>query len=599
MDHTPRNYFRWLFDVGLRPAQSLRAPLDLSPRARGDLLLGLPRPAIPDQGPDRPAAESYPPQHFSPLSRHESGGASRFWYAPTLFWLSSGSHCGDGHRLDRPRSPPSPPSSTLAAPQLLPLLRLLPLVRRRRQDFSGYQSDGMLLEAGFLALFFAPAGLLPGWGADSPPPRASLFLLAVGVVPHLLRIRHGQAAQRRSRNGATSPRWTSTTRTARCPPGSAGTSSICPHWFHVATAGGTLCMELGHRLDALPPAPLAPHLLLHRHAMGDRRHPHRQLHLPQLPRARPRLSAARRPQPPLALFPRRFRRTARVRRRTRSRRQSADRSSPSTRAQTPPTPNSNRRRSPSCAHAAHSRRHAPRRRRRPAHLGRLRHHRGNARACLWPDLPSAHAPIVALEPFRIANQYGLFAVMTRGRYEIEFQGSNDGQNWTAYPFRYKPQALNEAPAHLRALPAALRLEPVVRLARRLAAEPTSFPSPKSACSTTTPMSLSLPRQSLPATLRRATCVPSSGNTGSLRWTKNAAPATGGVASSSASTRPSSPAIPAANSPPSSGPTNSRPTTKAAGIKTNTAKRAAFHSHLARRSLALLAPVSRFSLNASR
>jgi hypothetical protein len=35
--------------------------------------------------------------------------------------------------------------------------------------------------------------------------------------------------------------------------------------------------------------------------------------------------------------------------------------------------------------------------------------------------------------------------MTRGRYEIEFQGSNDGQDWIAYPFRYKPQALNEAP----------------------------------------------------------------------------------------------------------------------------------------------------------
>ena len=54
-------------------------------------------------------------------------------------------------------------------------------------------------------------------------------------------------------------------------------------------------------------------------------------------------------------------------------------------------------------------------------------------------------PIMALEPFRIANQYGLFAVMTRGRYEIEFQGSNDGENWTAYEFRNKPQALNEAP----------------------------------------------------------------------------------------------------------------------------------------------------------
>jgi hypothetical protein len=35
--------------------------------------------------------------------------------------------------------------------------------------------------------------------------------------------------------------------------------------------------------------------------------------------------------------------------------------------------------------------------------------------------------------------------MTRGRYEIEFQGSNDGQAWTPYPFRFKPQALDKAP----------------------------------------------------------------------------------------------------------------------------------------------------------
>ena len=51
-------------------------------------------------------------------------------------------------------------------------------------------------------------------------------------------------------------------------------------------------------------------------------------------------------------------------------------------------------------------------------------------------------PVIALEPFRFANGYGLFAVMTRGRYEIEFQGSNDGVNWVAYPFRYKPQDVN-------------------------------------------------------------------------------------------------------------------------------------------------------------
>jgi hypothetical protein len=36
-------------------------------------------------------------------------------------------------------------------------------------------------------------------------------------------------------------------------------------------------------------------------------------------------------------------------------------------------------------------------------------------------------------------------VMTRGRYEIEFQGSDDGKAWTTYEFRNKPQATNEAP----------------------------------------------------------------------------------------------------------------------------------------------------------
>ena len=36
-------------------------------------------------------------------------------------------------------------------------------------EFSGYQSDGMLLEAGLISLFLAPPGLWPGWGATSPP----------------------------------------------------------------------------------------------------------------------------------------------------------------------------------------------------------------------------------------------------------------------------------------------------------------------------------------------------------------------------------------------------------------------------------------------
>jgi hypothetical protein len=62
-----------------------------------------------------------------------------------------------------------------------------------------------------------------------------------------------------------------------------------------------------------------------------------------------------------------------------------------------------------------------------------------------PGLPLPATPVTALEPFRIANSYGLFGRMTWARYEIELQGSNDGANWVAYPFRYKPQNLNEAP----------------------------------------------------------------------------------------------------------------------------------------------------------
>lgn len=61
------------------------------------------------------------------------------------------------------------------------------------------------------------------------------------------------------------------------------------------------------------------------------------------------------------------------------------------------------------------------------------------------DLPLPMQPAAALEPFRIAEHYGLFAVMTRARYEIEFQGSADGNEWVAYPFRYKPQRVDQAP----------------------------------------------------------------------------------------------------------------------------------------------------------
>ena len=64
---------------------------------------------------------------------------------------------------------------------------------------------------------------------------------------------------------------------------------------------------------------------------------------------------------------------------------------------------------------------------------------------LAPAVPIPMAPVRWLDPFRIANRYGLFAVMTHERYEIEFQGSTDGKNWTPYAFRYKPQDIRSAP----------------------------------------------------------------------------------------------------------------------------------------------------------
>jgi len=62
------------------------------------------------------------------------------------------------------------------------------------------------------------------------------------------------------------------------------------------------------------------------------------------------------------------------------------------------------------------------------------------------DLPPGGAQILhAVSPLRIVNSYGLFAVMTTARPEIIVEGSNDGENWQAYEFRYKPGGLNRAP----------------------------------------------------------------------------------------------------------------------------------------------------------
>src|ERR1700730_2991045 len=106
----------------------------------------------------------------------EQVGHARYWYVPSVLWFSSGSHmltrlCWVGMA-----------AAVLLVLNLWPrgmlvvcFVCFLSFVSAAR-DFSGYQSDGMLLEAGFLSLFLAPGGLRPRLGEMRPPVRASLFL---------------------------------------------------------------------------------------------------------------------------------------------------------------------------------------------------------------------------------------------------------------------------------------------------------------------------------------------------------------------------------------------------------------------------------------
>jgi hypothetical protein len=59
------------------------------------------------------------------------------------------------------------------------------------------------------------------------------------------------------------------------------------------------------------------------------------------------------------------------------------------------------------------------------------------------------APLLALHrglaPLRSWNGYGLFAVMTTERLEIVVEGSDDGETWRPYVFRWKPQDPARAP----------------------------------------------------------------------------------------------------------------------------------------------------------
>src|SRR5262249_4300658 len=176
--------------------------------------------------------------------QHSLGPWQRVWYAPTLLWWSSS----------------SPMLSALCwagiLGSVLLVLNLWPRVAlgicfvcflsfiAAAQEFSSYQSDGMLLEAGFISLFLAPPGLRPGLGWKHPPSRASLFLLrwewfriyfesgAVKLLSGEPQWRNFTAMDEYYQNGPL-PTWIG------------WFVQHLPHAFHAFATGATLVMEIG------------------------------------------------------------------------------------------------------------------------------------------------------------------------------------------------------------------------------------------------------------------------------------------------------------------------------------------------------------------
>ncbi len=373
-------------------------------------------------------------------------GIERYWYAPSLYWISASSTALMAITWMGLLA------SVAAFCNLWPRLSFfvcfvcfLSFVAAS-QVFSGYQSDGMLLEAGFLALFFTPRGLLPGWAADQPPVRASWLLLQwewfrIYFESGMVKLASGD------------PEWRNFTamdeyyQNGPLPTWIGWYAEHLPHWFHEASAVGTLVLELGLVLMMFFPRRvrlicffivtpweigviltanytflnylvLALGFLLLDDKFLLRFVPARLR--PQEPEPEPERRREAAGDQPISIFG--------VSTETRD-------------------------------EAAHAREDRASAQNRIGFYWRVTRISVAAFLLTWVaydtmaemieiplrDVHLPAQPIVALDPFRIANQYGLFAVMTRGRYEIEFQGSNDGVNWTAYPFRNKPQALDEAP----------------------------------------------------------------------------------------------------------------------------------------------------------
>ena len=375
-------------------------------------------------------------------------GYARYWYAPSVLWFSNGSHmlmalCWVGML-----------AATLLVFNFWPrgmlvicFVCFLSFVSAAG-DFSGYQSDGMLLAAGFLSLFIAPSGIRPGLGAMRPPVRAALYLL----LWEWFRI-YFESGVAKLMGG--DPEWRNFTaldqyyQNGPLPTWIGWYVQHFPHWFHATTAFFTLALELFLIWTAFLPRRIRIALffvvtpwqigiiltanytflnylvlMLGFLLLDDR------FLMPFFP--------AKWTRPLLVLTP-------------------ATSVEPNPLGAHALSILDNSSGSSQDEAAAQSQTFHDR-------WGRFRSSLSPARVgivaflliwifysttvqMIWmiSPFPFPTTPVSLLDPFRIANRYGLFAMMTRGRYEIEFQGSNDGQTWAAYSFRHKPQELDKAP----------------------------------------------------------------------------------------------------------------------------------------------------------
>jgi hypothetical protein len=368
------------------------------------------------------------------LEDARSIGVLRFWYAPTLLWISSSNHMLMGLMW----------AGLIASVVLLvniwPRAMLLVCFLcylsfvTAAQDFSNYQSDGMLLEAGFISLFLAPRGLMPGWGASWPPRRAAILLLLwewfrIYFESGVVKLASGD------------PTWRNLTamyeyyQNGPLPTWIGWYVQHLPYWFHKATAGATLGMELVLVWMAFLPGRwrIACFFIVTAWQIGVIvTANYTFLNYLVLVLAFLLLDDG---------FLRRF-----VPERWRGKLITEDTEEKREHGEVGSVTDQT-------AGERESEAGRPTRWLTSAGIAISTialtwvFYVTSARLVFmsWHEAPLPTSPIAALEPFRIANQYGLFAVMTPHRYEIEFQGSNDGENWIAYPFRYKPQDVHERP----------------------------------------------------------------------------------------------------------------------------------------------------------